>query len=117
VNILGVTYKGNVDDIRESPALAVIKRLTGKGYKLGIYDPYVTNFPFKLSRLEESFKDSDCAVVLADHKEFNHLSPEKLGELMRKRQIIDTKNCLDLKKWEKAGFVVRILGNGIWKIN
>lgn len=112
VSILGVTYKGNVDDIRQSPALTVTKYLKGKGYKLGIYDPHVKEFPFKLNTLEESFEDSDCAVILADHKEFNHLSPEKLGNLMRKRQIIDTKKCLDLKEWEKVGFKVSLLGQG-----
>jgi len=112
ITILGVTYKGNVDDIRESPALTVIKYLKEKRYELGIYDPHVKEFPLKLNTLEESFKDSDCAVVLADHKEFNSLSPEKLGKLMRKRQIIDTKKCLDLKEWEKAGFKVNLLGEG-----
>lgn len=112
VTVLGVAYKGNVDDTRESPAIAIICLLEAKGCQVGIVDPRARNFGHKLSGLEEAFKDSDCAVLATDHDEFKILSPDELGPLMRTKQILDTRNCLNLEKWETAGFNVRLLGQG-----
>lgn len=108
VTVLGVAYKGNVDDTRESPALFVIE-----GSYMGIYDPHIGEFDFELSRLEQAFQASGCAVVLADHSEFKCLSPTKVGKLMRNRQAIDTRNCLNLKEWQEAEFRLRSLGKGV----
>jgi len=111
VTVLGVAYKGNVDDTRESPAIAIIRSLETAGYQLGIIDPHVRNFGHELSGLEEAFKGSDCAVLVTDHDEFKVLSPENLGPLMRTKQILDTRHCLDLERWKGAGFEVRLLGS------
>jgi UDP-N-acetyl-D-mannosaminuronic acid dehydrogenase len=113
ITVLGVAYKGNVDDPRESPAIAIIDMLKERECKLGIYDPHVTNFEYELSGLEEAFEKSDCAVLIADHKEFKYLSPEELGKLMRTKQVLDTRKCLNLEKWKAAGFKVRLLGKGV----
>jgi len=112
VTILGVAYKGNVNDTRESPAIALIKLLKELNYAVGIYDPHVKEFCYEISGLEEAFKDSDCAVLVTDHDEFKYLSPEHLGSLMRTRQVLDTRRCLSLDRWEAAGFRVRLLGKG-----
>jgi len=112
VTVLGVAYKGNVDDTRESPAIAIIDMLEKRGYDLGIYDPHVTNFGYELSGLEEALRGSDCAVLITDHDEFKRLSPEEAGNLMRTKQILDTRRCLNLEKWRAAGFNVRLLGVG-----
>jgi UDP-N-acetyl-D-mannosaminuronic acid dehydrogenase len=112
VTVLGVAYKGNVDDTRESPAIAIIRSLEAAGYQLGIVDPHVKNFGYELSGLEEAFKDSDCAVLVTDHDEFKTLFPEELGPLMRTKQILDTRHCLNLERWKAAGFKVRLLGEG-----
>jgi len=112
VTVLGVTYKANVDDTRESPATTIISKLKERGYGLGIYDPHVKNFEYELSGLKEAFKDSDCAVLVTDHNEFKSLSPERLGQFMRTKQVIDTRHILDLKKWQEAGFHVKLLGKG-----
>ena len=112
VTILGVAYKGNVDDTRESPAIAIIDTLEEQGYRLGIYDPHVKNFKYELSGLEEAFKGSDCAVLVTGHDQFKHLDPKELGRLMRTKQIIDTRHILDLEKWQGAGFRVHSLGKG-----
>lgn len=112
VTVLGVAYKANVDDSRESPAITIIDGLKERGYDLGIYDPHVKSFKLELSSLEEAFRGSDCAVLVADHDEFKDLSLEDLGPLMRTKQIIDTRHILDLEEWQKAGFRVRLLGRG-----
>lgn len=110
VTVLGVTYKGNVDDIRESPATKIIRELKQENMAVGIYDPYVKNYEFELSNLEEAFVGSDLVLLLADHKEFKYLSAEELGLLMRARQLFDTRNCLNHSKWKDAGFRVKVLG-------
>lgn len=112
VTILGVSYKGNVDDTRESPALELIHLLKERGYAVTAYDPHVNSFEIELDGLEEAFQRSDCAVIMADHDEFKYLDPNELGKLMRTKQIIDTKHILNLGKWKGAGFRVRLLGRG-----
>jgi len=111
VTLLGLAYKGNVDDTRESPALAVMEQLKVRGYTVSVVDPHVTGTQYELSSLEEAVCDSDVAVLLADHKEFGALSPAELGPHMRTPQLLDTRNYLDATTWRKAGFHVRRLGS------
>ena len=110
VTVLGVTYKGNVDDIRESPATEIIRELRTENIELGIYDPYVKNYEFELSNLEDAFVASDLVLVLADHKEYKYLSAEELGRLMRSKRLFDARNCLNHEKWRESGFTVDVLG-------
>jgi len=110
VTVLGVSYKGNVDDIRESPATEVIRELVKKNIAVKIYDPYVKNYEFELSNLEEAFLASDLVLLLADHKEYKYLAAPELGLLMRNKQLFDTRNCLNHVKWKEAGFRVEVLG-------
>jgi len=112
VTVLGVAYKGNVDDTRKSPAITIIHLLEAKGCQVGIVDPHVKNFGYPTVGTEEAFINSDCAVLVTDHDEFKTLFPEELGPLMRTKQILDTRRCLDLEKWRVAGFNVRLLGVG-----
>ena len=112
VTVLGVSYKGNIDDTRESPALKVLDRLIEEGIAFKIYDPHVKDFSHELCGLKEAFSGSDCALVLADHDEFRFLYPGELVKLMRTRQILDTRNCLDRKLWEDNDFKYYLLGSG-----
>ena len=110
VTALGVSYKGNVDDTRESPATEVIRELRQRNIEVRIYDPYVKDYEFELANLEDAFVESDAVVVLAEHKEFKYLSAAELGQLMRTRQLLDTRNCLNHSNWQEAGFRVKVLG-------
>lgn len=110
ITVLGVTYKGNVDDIRESPATKIIRELKQESIDVGIYDPYVKSYEFEMSNLEEAFISSDLILLLADHKEFKYLSANELGPLMRNKQLFDTRNYLNHNKWKDAGFSVKVLG-------
>lgn len=110
VSIFGVTYKGNVDDVRNSPAKEIIRLLKNDGYDVGIYDPIASEFEYELEDLESSVKDSSLVVITADHSEFKKMDPEKIGKLMKTKIVFDTKNCIDLKKWEGAGFKTLLLG-------
>ncbi len=112
ITVLGVAYKGNVDDTRETPALKFIKLAENEGYKVKIHDPWVKNFEYKLYPLEKAIQNSDCLVLITDHSQFKQINPGKTSSLMNNKNLIDTRNILDHKKWKEAGFRVKILGNG-----
>lgn len=91
--ILGVTYKGNVDDTRESPALNIIGKLKKLGYNLSIHDPYVKNDEYV--KFNEAIKDSSLIVVLVDHREFKNLNEKEIYRLSKKPIVFDTKGCVE----------------------
>ncbi|MEM1502843.1 nucleotide sugar dehydrogenase [Domibacillus sp. 8LH] len=96
VAVFGLTYKGNIDDVRESPAMDVLSLLQSEGYKLGIHDPHVQQeqVNFHLSSFEEAIQGAECILVLTDHNEFKKLEEEKLVQLMKEPLVFDTKNCV-----------------------
>ncbi|MGE5576638.1 MAG: nucleotide sugar dehydrogenase [Syntrophothermus sp.] len=119
IALWGVAYKGNVDDVRESPAWAVIKYLQEGGASVSLYDPYV-HLPDAdphlagtsgLTGLRKSVRGTDCILIITDHHQFKEITPERVGLLMRNRILVDTRNCVDHEVWRKAGFVVKVLGN------
>lgn len=112
ITVLGVAYKGNVDDARESPALRFIRLAENSGFKVKVYDPFVKKFEYPLLTLGEAVRDSDCIVVITDHEVFKFLDPNEIAKLMRSRCVFDARNILDHEKWRKAGFRVRVLGDG-----
>lgn len=112
IAILGVSYKGNVDDVRESPAEILIGLLKDQGYTIAVHDPYVEEFEEKLVSLKDVLSGADCAVLVTDHDQFSDLNPNNLGSLMRHKQILDTRNIIDVTAWRNAGFQIVILGNG-----
>ena len=114
ISIFGITYKGNVDDLRESPVLEIIEILESENIDLGIYDPHISEpqkSEYGLNELEESVSGSDIIIIGADHNEFEDIDPAKLAPKMRNTKVYDTKNILDKEKWEKAGFEVIKIGD------
>lgn len=112
VALLGLAYKGNVDDTRESPAQEIHSLLVESGVDTRVYDPHVKHSEVALSSLEDAFKDSDCAVLVTDHDEFKELNPTHLGGLMNAKVIFDTRDCLDPGVWRNAGFTFYLHGEG-----
>jgi UDP-N-acetyl-D-mannosaminuronic acid dehydrogenase len=110
ITIFGVAYKGNVDDTRETPALKLIKLAENEGFDFKIYDPIVKNFEYPLSDLEKAVNSSDCIILVSDHDEFKKIKPAKFADLMRNRNVIDTRNILNQKLWEDAGFKFKVIG-------
>ena len=112
ITVLGVAYKGDVDDTRETPALKFIKLAENEGYVVKVHDPLVKSFEYEILSLEAAVKDSDCLVIIADHSKFKELKPGEIARLMRKRNVVDSRNILDRQEWERAGFKVKVLGDG-----
>lgn len=98
IAIFGLTYKGNIDDVRESPAMDIVNSLLRSRSNIAIFDPHVnqSQVKFKLSSFEEAIKDAECVVVLTDHNEFKDLDEKKIIQLMKRPLIFDTRNCVNV---------------------
>ena len=91
ISILGVSYKGNTGDDRESPAYEIISKLS-KDYETKIHDPHIENTDF--SSFEEAIDGSDLILILCDHDEFKNLDYDLILEKMDEAIIFDTKNII-----------------------
>ena len=92
IAILGVTYKGNIGDTRESPAFEIIELLKSEGYNIKIHDPHVNNSDYL--NFEEAIDDATICLVLTDHDEFKNLNYDLLISKMKIHLIFDTKNIV-----------------------
>jgi len=114
VACLGLTYKADVDDTRESPAMEIAELLAHKGYVVRVYDPHApaphVRGAHATSSVEEATRGADVVAVLVDHVEFRTLSPARLSG-MRGRSVVDTRNFLDVDLLRRGGFSVTVLGS------
>jgi UDP-N-acetyl-D-mannosaminuronic acid dehydrogenase len=110
ITLLGLAYKGNVNDTRESPAFKIKKIAENEGIIVKIYDPYIDEYPENSPDIKDAAFDSDCLVLITDHDVFKDIDPNSLS--MRNKNLIDTRNILPHKKWIDAGYTIRVLGNG-----
>jgi len=104
VTIFGFSYKENVGDVRESPAVVINNKLTKKGIKVSIYDPLVINTRYNLSGLEDSVDGSDLILLFSGHSVFKEIDLALVSDLMRNRNIFDTRNFFDKTTVERLGF-------------
>lgn len=100
VGLLGLSYKANVGDLRESPSLEIKKELEGLGVDLYVCDPHVEN----TSSIQEVLEKCDAVILATGHKEFLDIKNWKNIKL-----IVDGRNCLDKEGVKKE----RILYYGI----
>jgi len=93
VTLFGLTYKGNVDDIRESPAMEIFEMLEEQGkFEVRSFDPHV-EADIVTKDIEDAVNNSDLIVILTDHNEFKELDFSKLAKMNNKR-IFDTRNIV-----------------------
>jgi UDP-N-acetyl-D-glucosamine dehydrogenase len=100
---LGVTYKPNVGDIRESAAISVLELLARKGARVAFHDPYVSRVEHGALRLRrsaltrEALERADCVVILTPHESYD------LDEVVaRARLVFDTRNAASLRDPDKV---------------
>jgi len=91
IALLGVSYKGNTGDDRESPAYDIIAKLEND-YEIAIHDPHIKNDSFV--SMNEATKDADLILILCDHNEFKYLDYSLIKNNMKKAIIFDTKNII-----------------------
>ena len=93
VTVFGLTYKGDVDDIRESPAFDIYELLRKEeGLEVNTYDPHV-KMDFVEKDMKSAVTDSSLVLVLSDHSEFKILTDNDF-ETMKDKVIFDTKNVV-----------------------
>lgn len=108
VALLGLSYKANVGDLRESPALKIKAILKEKKADLVCYDPFFPDLS-DVAGLEEALERSEAIVLAADHKAFKHISPEILKKC-DVNIVIDGKNFLNKESFQQAGIFYKGIG-------
>ncbi len=102
VLVLGVAYKADIDDVRESPSLDIMEKLRERGAKIEFCDPFVPAIKFAGGTMKSvpfsaaSLKRFDCAVIATAHKSFHYPSV-----LAWSKAIVDTRNALKGRKSKK----------------
>jgi UDPglucose 6-dehydrogenase len=117
VAVLGLAFKPESDDVRDSPALDVASQLRAQGARVVAFDPQAVDnarrlhpeLDFAASAIEAA-TDADAVVVLTEWREFRDLDPAAFGDVLANKNILDGRNCLDPEKWRAAGWRYRALG-------
>jgi len=120
IAVLGAAFKPESDDVRDSPALNVAGMLQLNGAAVNVYDPKAMDnsrrvFPtlnYSTSVLDACDR-ADAVLVLTEWQEFLDLDPEQLAATVRVKVIVDGRNCLDVAKWQGAGWRVHALGRNL----
>ena len=117
VAVLGVAFKPNSDDVRDSPSLAVCDRLRAEGAVLSVHDPVAMPNAAKrrpglhyARSVFEAARDADLVLHLTEWADYQAIDPVALGREVARRVIIDARCCLDARLWSDAGWTVRVLG-------
>ena len=111
---LGLAYKANVDDLRESPAFEVIDLLQKEGASVKAWEPFKPDAKIPgiqmAPSLYSAFQDADALLLLVKHTEFTKLDPADVASNSTARVVVDCVNGWDGDQWENAGFRVYRLG-------
>jgi len=108
VAVLGLAYKPDIDDCRESPAFDIIKGLGDLGADVVTFDPYV---PLQSSAksLNDALRGAQAVVIATAHTAFRALTPAELQKF-GVSAVIDGRNCLDKEAFTKAGIIYKGIG-------
>ncbi len=113
---LGLAYKPDVDDLRESPAVEVVHLLAQAGAQIVAYEPFKPepNLPGvrAVASLEDAVRDAELLILLVGHQVLREQDPYLLAQKTPARLAVDTVNGWPLQDWSKAGFGLFRLGVG-----
>ena len=117
ISILGLSFKPETDDMRDSPSLDIIPILKEKGFDISVFDPVAMDEAKKIlkniefsNNIEECLQDSDGLVILTEWNEFRGLSATRLKKVMKGNILIDLRNSLNPDSFKKSGFNLIQLG-------
>ena len=112
----GLTFKALTDDLRDSPAVEIIKRLLADGASVSVFDPTVKVAPNGLDKITvavsplEACVGADVIAVLTEWDNFRWVSPVEVAGVVSVKQIVDARNLLDRSEWRRAGFEYQGIG-------
>lgn len=105
---LGLSYKPDVDDLRESPAVEVVHLLQKENAHVKAFEPFKQDCQLPglstVTTLEDALSDAEVVILLVNHTQFHQLTPAQLLEWTPARLLIDAVNGWSGKDWETAGF-------------
>lgn len=111
VTILGMTYKPNIDDIRESPILELIDLFEKESeFEVTVVDPHVTEFRGLEKDLYRAAEGSHMVLLGVNHSEFEQIDFKRLRDVVALPNVFDARNFLNKKKVTDAGFAYHLLG-------
>ncbi|MEW6189196.1 MAG: UDP-glucose/GDP-mannose dehydrogenase family protein [Actinomycetota bacterium] len=117
IGILGLSFKPNTDDIRDSPAIDIVRHLRAEGASIKAYDPVaMENAEHILKGVKfvhdayEAAKDSDILLLLTEWDHFKWLDFKKIKSLLKKPILFDARNYLDSNALKHLGFIYRGVG-------
>ncbi len=112
VALLGLAYKGGVDDVRESPTIKIYNLLKDE-YQVSVHDPYVKEAPIPFTReLEETVAGASIIAIVTDHPDYKRLDWKRISELVARKLVLDGRKVLEKEEVEKYGFTYKALGVG-----
>ncbi len=114
ITALGLAYKPDVDDLRESPAIDVVRLLSEAGALVTAYEPFKPDFQIasvKMAKnLEDALNNADLILLLVNHKQFTEIDPNQILNCTKTRVIFDTVGGWKPEIWKSAGFEMHRLG-------
>lgn len=113
---LGLAFKADIDDLRESPAIEICHKLAEAGARVTAYEPYKPEYhqnAFEtVSTLAAALNQADVLLLLVGHSALRALQPEVIAQLTPARIVVDCVNAWPVREWEQHGFRVFRLGVG-----
>ncbi len=117
IAVLGIAFKPNSDDIRDSPSLAICDRLAAQGAIVSVHDPVaMPNAATKRPGLvcapsvSSAAQGAHLLLHLTEWADYRAIDPAALAEVVERRVVIDARCCLDRELWTGAGWTVHVLG-------
>ena len=118
--ILGVSFKPDSDDLRDSPSLDLALRLQAMGATVRVHDPMALSalgdrHP-ELQRVSEmglAFSEVDLVILGTEWEQYKSIDPHEFGKLVRNKTIIDGRNALDVQAWQAAEWRLIALGRNV----
>jgi UDPglucose 6-dehydrogenase len=117
VAVLGVAFKPNSDDVRDSPSLAVCDQLVAEGAIVSVHDPVAMPSAARkrpglryAPSVSEAAEGADLVLHLTEWSDYRAIDPAALAVVAARRVIIDARCCLDAELWRAAGWTVHVLG-------
>ena len=119
IAVLGLAFKPNTDDLRNSPSIDLVRALIQEGAKIRVYDPKAMNKARELLKdvifckdLYQAAKSADCLVVATEWNEFKELDFVRLKKTLKRPLVIDARNIYDPKLLKEMGFTYVGVGRG-----
>jgi len=118
--VLGLSFKPDSDDLRDSPALDIALRLAAGGAEVTVHDPVALealgDWHPELVRendLDAAFEDKELVVLATEWQQYRELDPAAAISKVANKTIIDGRNVLDVPAWQAAGWKVIALGRNV----